>query len=340
MFKLIHAKKILIIALLLASTPLQATIFLLPNNPNDRLIRAKDMLTNSQAFTTKGDDLLDIARRLDLGQNEIVRLNPKVDRWLPALNSVVQLQNTRLLPDTEKKGIVLNLPEFRLYYYQPSYKNKSANILTHPISIGRPNWETPLGKTKVIAKKENPDWRPPESVKKEHAENGDPLPDIVPAGPDNPLGLFALRLSIPGGYLIHGTNKPFGVGLRVSHGCIRMYPKDIKKLFPLVKVGTTVTIVNHPIKVGWLNATLYIEIHPPLEELPFDYLLAVSLDLIRQENNGSLPTINTEVLKQAIIKKSGIPIKIYEKLNDTPPISLGNLFQFTKNYLKTEILKY
>ena len=223
-----------VLALLLASTSVQATRFVLPSNPNDRLIKAVDMQSNSQTFANKGEDLLDIALHYDLGQNEIVQLNPDVDRWLPAIDSVIKLQNTRLLPDSEQAGVILNLPEFRLYYFPKETQGSPANVITHPVSVGRQDWETPLGKTKVIAKKKNPSWRPPESIKREHAAKGDPLPDVVPAGPDNPLGLYAMRLGIPG-YLIHSTNKPFGVGLSVSHGCVRMYPKDIEKLFPINK---------------------------------------------------------------------------------------------------------
>ncbi len=299
-----------VLALLLASSSVQATRFVLPSNPDDRLIKAVDMQNNSQTFANKDDDLLDIALRYDLGQNEIVQLNPDVDRWLPAMDSVIKLQNTRLLPDSEPSGVILNLPEFRLYYFPKATDNSPANVITHPVSVGRQDWETPLGKTKVTAKKKNPAWRPPESIKKEHAEKGDPLPDVVPAGPDNPLGLYAMRLGIPG-YLIHSTNKPFGVGLRVSHGCVRMYPKDIETLFPLIKVGTPVSIINQPIKVGWLEGSLYIEIHAPLEEHQYDDLLSIALDLIEINNNGELPIIDGKLLKQAIIEKRGSPIKIY-----------------------------
>jgi len=301
-----------VLALLLASSSVQATRFVLPSNPDDRLIKAVDMQNNSQTFANKDDDLLDIALRYDLGQNEIVQLNPDVDRWLPAMDSVIKLQNTRLLPDSEPSGVILNLPEFRLYYFPKKIQGSPANVITHPVSVGRQDWETPLGKTKVIAKKKNPSWRPPESIKKEHAEKGDPLPDVVPAGPDNPLGLYAMRLGIPG-YLIHSTNKPFGVGLRVSHGCVRMYPKDIETLFPLIKVGTPVSIINQPIKVGWLEGSLYIEIHAPLEEHQYDDLLSIALDLIEINNNGELPIIDGKLLKQAIIEKRGTPIKIYTR---------------------------
>ena len=159
---------------------------------------------------------------------------------------------------------MLNLPEYRFYYFPKSNGDKPSSVVTHPISIGRQDWETPLGKTTIIQKKENPTWTPPESIKKEHAAKGDPLPNVVAAGPNNPLGLFAMRLGIPE-YLIHSTNKPYGVGLRVSHGCIRMYPEDISTLFPVVNVGDQVTIVNHAVKVGWAGNSLYIEVHPPLE---------------------------------------------------------------------------
>jgi len=303
-----------LLATLLASNTLHATVFVLADNPNERLIHAQDMLKNTTTFAEKEDDLLDIARRFDLGQNEIVRLNPTVDRWLPSLAAPIQLQNKRLLPDTKQQGLVLNLPEFRLYYYPKIKKGTTpTQVQTYPISVGRQDWETPLGETRIIAKKENPAWRPPESIKKEHAEQGDPLPDVVPAGPDNPLGLFAMRLGIPG-YLIHSTNKPFGVGLRVSHGCIRMYPEDIEKLFPQVPINTPVSIVNQPVKVSWFQGSLYIEAHPPLEEHQFDDLLTISLDLIEQHNNGVLPLLNGKLLKQILTEKKGQPVKLYTPL--------------------------
>ena len=142
---------------------------------------------------------------------------------------------------------------------------KADIIVTHPVSIGRQEWTTPHGVTSIIAKHKNPNWYPPESIREEHAEMGDPLPKIVPAGPDNPLGDHAIRLGLPG-YLIHGTNKPYGIGMRVTHGCIRMYPKDVAAVYDLVRVGTKVVIVNQPYKVGIENQTLYLEVHPHLRE--------------------------------------------------------------------------
>ena len=298
--------------IILASTDTQAISFLLPEKSEDSLVKEFSEGANKQTIASKDEDLLDIARRFDLGQNEIIRLNPDVDRWLPKAGTEIQLQSERLLPDAPRSGLVLNLPEFRLYFFPKSQNDKPSSVITHPISIGRQDWDTPLGQTKIIQKKENPTWTPPESIKKEHAAKGDPLPDVVPAGPNNPLGLFAMCLGIPG-YLIHSTNKPYGVGLRVSHGCIRMYPEDISKLFPLVKVGEPVTIVNQAVKVGWSKDSLYIEVHPPLENHQSDNLLDIALDLIEQANDNVLPVLDGAALRNALTERKGLPIKIFTK---------------------------
>ncbi len=306
----------LVTSTLLCVSSVHAISFELPANPGDSLIKEFDAGVNKQTTANKDEDLLDIARRFDLGQNEIIRLNPEVDRWLPADGETIQLQSERLLPAAPRTGLVLNLPEFRLYYFPESLgdglSDNPASVITHPISIGRQDWDTPLGQTKIVAKKENPTWTPPASIKKEHAEKGDPLPDVVPAGPDNPLGLYAIRLGIPG-YLIHSTNKPYGVGMRVSHGCIRMYPEDIAMLFPDIKVNTPVTIVNQAVKVGWDRNSLYIEVHPSLEGHESDDLLETALDLIEQANDGALPVVDGAALRRAITEKKGMPIKIFKK---------------------------
>jgi len=152
----------------------------------------------------------------------------------------------------------------RLYYFPTHKKGEPNKIYTYPLGIGREGWSTPYKQTRIIAKKEHPDWRPPESIRQEHEEAGDPLPKVVKAGPDNPLGDHALRLGLPA-YLIHGTNKPWGIGMRVSHGCIRLYPEDIAELFDKVKVGTPVNIINNPYKIGEADGVLYLEAHPPLK---------------------------------------------------------------------------
>jgi len=305
--------KNVIFLLLFTSQTVLATSFPYPEISGDRLIA--DEIKQAHFTLAKHEDtLLDIARDFDLGQNEILLANSTVDRWMPGENTKVTIPNKRLLPDTPHDGVTLNLPEFRLYYYPKSNKDQPRVVITHPISIGRVDWNTPLGKTKIIAKNQNPVWIPPQSIRDEHAENGEILPKIFPAGADNPLGLFAIRLGVPG-YLIHSTNKPYGVGMRVSHGCIRMYPEDIEKLFPQVKIGTSVYIVNQPIKVGWSNNVLYIEVHPELEgnELDYEDRLNQSLDLIEQANNGQLPVVNGSALKQALQKSNGIPVAIFDR---------------------------
>jgi L,D-transpeptidase ErfK/SrfK len=258
------------------------------------------------------DTILDIARTFDIGQNEILLANPGVDRWLPGDGTKIRIPNSRLLPDAPHEGLILNLPEYRLYYFPKAEPGNPREVVTHPVSIGRLDWETPLGKTRIVAKNRNPVWIPPKSIREEHAADGDILPDVYPAGPDNPLGLYALRLGIPG-YLIHSTNKPYGVGMRVSHGCIRMYPEDIERLFPDILVGTPVYIVNQPIKVGWFENTLYLEVHPDLEgqESSYEQRLEVTLDLIQKMNNGVLPVLNGYEFRQILLKENGIPTPIF-----------------------------
>ncbi len=211
------------------------------------------------------DTLVDIARAHNLGFQEIVRANPGVDPWLPGEGTEILLPTRFILPPVERTGIVINLPEMRIYYYPEPVADEAPIVITHPISIGRMDWNTPLGLARVVRKVKNPAWYPPESVREEHAADGDPLPRVVPPGPDNPLGAYAMRLSIPG-YLIHGTNKPSGVGMRVTHGCIRMLPEDIEEFFTQVPVNTPVRIVNLPSKVGWSMGSLYLEVHPVLDD--------------------------------------------------------------------------
>ena len=281
-----------------------------------------DLVGQMQFMEAHQDDtLLDIARRYDLGQNEILLANPAVDRWLPETGSIVVLPNRFIIPDAERTGLILNLPEMRLYYFPETEPGRFPVMVTHPVSVGRMDWVTPLGKTKVAAKQKDPSWRPPQSIKEEAAQDGKVLPDVIPAGPDNPLGRYAIRLGIPG-YLIHSTNKPYGVGMRVTHGCVRMYPEDIEALFNDIPVGTPVQIVNQPIKLGWLADTLFIELHPPLDEDLHqyeDYLQRV-LDAIAEfivDRDTTLEgdatrtfTLNGKAIRQAVEEKNGIPVAI------------------------------
>jgi len=213
------------------------------------------------------DTLSDIARRFNIGYEEIVRANPEVDPWLPKAGTTIVLPTQFVLPDGPRSGIVINLAALRLYYFPPRKKHELQTVITHPIGIGMVGWTTPLGSTKVTGKRANPVWNPPASVRKEHLADGDPLPKAVPPGADNPLGKYALSLGWPS-YLIHGTNQPYGVGIRASHGCIRMYPEDIALLYDDIPVGTSVTVVNQPILYGHRGDAIYLQTFPVYDDYP------------------------------------------------------------------------
>jgi len=334
-----------------------------------RLPAAGDDLIGRIKYATAGDEdtLIDIARENSLGQEEIVMANPTVDRWLPKGGTKVLIPRQFILPDAPRSGIVLNIPEMRLYYYpggsapavtkpkpaapkaQPvaasggryqthiARKGESSravaksepaaepveavavssapsrDVITYPVSIGRMDWRTPLGATQVIQKVKDPSWHPPESIKKEHAKDGDMLPDVVPPGPNNPLGQFAMKLGVAG-YLIHGTDvdKAYGIGMRVTHGCIRMYPEDIAKLFPLVNVGTPVRLVNQPVKLGWIGDDLYMEVHQPLDEDRMSYgeLRDLAMGLIDKKTASRPVSINSAALKKELEHPTGVPVLI------------------------------
>jgi L,D-transpeptidase ErfK/SrfK len=221
---------------------------------------------NTSVTTVYEDSLPDLGQRYSLGYYEISRANPGVDVWVPGAGRHLTLPGRRILPPGPRAGIVVNLPEHRLYYYPKPRRGEKPVVITYPVSIGKMDWRTPLGVTRIVSKVRQPSWYPPESVRKEHAERGDPLPKVVPPGPDNPLGEYAMRLAVGGGsYLIHGTNNPVAVGMAVTHGCVRMYPEDVAALVPLVPVGTTVRLINEPVKVAWVNGELHIEVHPPVD---------------------------------------------------------------------------
>jgi len=243
---------------LLGGSAAQAQVFRLPPPKVD--------VIGSIYYTVarQADTLLDVARRFDFGYEEIRHANPTVDTWLPGRGTHVILPKRYILPDAPREGIVVNVAEMRLYYYPRPKPGQIPVVETFPISIGRANWSTPIALTRVTAKITDPTWRPTASIRAEHAADGDPLPSLVEPGDDNPLGRYALRLGLPA-YLIHGTNKAFGIGMQVTHGCIRLYPEDIAQLFDSVPVGTPVRIVNQAYKAGWLDGKLYLEVHPLLD---------------------------------------------------------------------------
>ena len=215
--------------------------------------------------STKEDTLTDIARRFNVGYEEIVRANPKVDPWIPGEGTEIIVPSQFIIPNAPREGIVINVPQMRIFYFPPVKKGEPQVVYTHPIGIGRVGWATPQGTTKVVRRQKDPTWRPTPSILKEHKENGEELPKVVGPGPDNPLGRYAFYLGWPS-YMIHGTNKPAGVGLRSSHGCIRLYPEDIELLFSMVPVGTKVTVVNEPFVFGFQNDRLYLQAFDVLED--------------------------------------------------------------------------
>ncbi|MEX1994010.1 MAG: L,D-transpeptidase family protein [Steroidobacteraceae bacterium] len=228
----------------------------------------QDVVGQLQVTTSRHEDTFaDIARRFNVGYAELVRANPGVDPWLPGEGTQIVLPTEFILPDAPREGLVLNLAAMRLYYYPKRPKNAPkgdpTEVYTHPIGIGKVGWATPEGNTKVVSHVKDPVWTPPLSVRREHAKDGDILPDKVPPGPDNPLGRHMMRLGWPS-YLIHGTNKPPAVGMRASAGCIRLYPEDIARIYDLVPDGTRVTVVNQPYLLGWQGERLLLQAYEPL----------------------------------------------------------------------------
>ncbi|HET9864173.1 MAG TPA: L,D-transpeptidase family protein [Steroidobacteraceae bacterium] len=269
------------------------------------------MFGEIETITAFGEDTLpDLARRYSLGYEEIQRANPGVDLWLPGEGTTIVIPGQRLLPSGPHEGIVVNLPEHRLYYYPKVKKGETPYVITYPVSIGKMDWSTPLGKTRIVDKRKNPTWSPPESVRKEHAERGDPLPRVVKAGPDNPLGAYAMRLDIhPGAYLIHGTNNPIAVGMAITHGCIRMYPEDIEALYPKVPVNTPVWLINEPVKLARVNGQVWLEVHPPVDaegqsaEVDLEGFYA----LVNAALGDQPAAIHWDFVVQTLKEASGIP---------------------------------
>ncbi|MGI9248740.1 MAG: L,D-transpeptidase family protein [Woeseiaceae bacterium] len=286
-------------ACLLAATPARSEVYELPPEGSD-VIGAVSTVTARYE-----DTLVDIARRHGLGYQDIVRANPDVKVWLPGEGTEIVLPTHFVLPPGPREGLVLNLAEYRMYYFPKPKEGETAYVYVYPMSIGRMDWETPIGRTKIVAMAKNPAWYPPQSVRDEHAADGDPLPRIVPPGPDNPLGSRAMRLGIPG-YLIHGTNRPAGVGMRVSHGCIRMFPEDIEFLFQHISVNTVVRIINAPVKIGWDGESLVAEVHPllespqPLVEESLQRIERLDADIELPEANSPSKDPLTQVTEQFI----------------------------------------
>ncbi len=256
----------------------------------------------------KGDTLPDIARHFSLGINGVTAANPEIDIWVPEAGKRIMLPLSFVLPDAPRRDIVINLAAMRLFQFEGD--NESMVVLTYPVGVGTEERSSPTGQMYVERKETRPTWHVPASIAKEHRKKGDPLPAIVPPGPKNPLGGYALYLS-KSGYLIHGTNKPASVGLRATNGCIRLYPEDVKKLYENTPVKTPVYIVNQPYLIGQFNGVVYMEVHAPPENLDafeFDKIYAK----LRNIEKESGRTLDWSKVKKVLAEARGIPVPIFE----------------------------
>lgn len=256
------------------------------------------------------DTLVHIGREYGVGFVEMRAANPTVDPWIPGAGAEIIIPTLNILPDAPHEGVVINLAEMRLYYY----KKPNTEPVTYPIGIGRDGLKTPVGTTSVMRKKDGPTWTPTDRMRKE-----DPtLPPFVPPGPDNPMGTHALYLGFPT-IAIHGTNKPYGIGRRVSSGCIRMFPEDITQMFSMVPVGTKVTVVDQPIKAAWIGDRLFLEVHPTQEQAAVmehegsipDYQLSDrDLSMIMRVAGKDVRTLDWKKIRQVVKERKGYPIPI------------------------------
>lgn len=257
----------------------------------------------------KGETLPDIARHFGLGFNEIMRANKNLKVWRLTKASRVILPLEFILPNATHEGVVINVANMRLFYFPTESNSRHPrSVFSFPLGIGKEGWSTPLGKTRIVSKTKAPNWHVPTSIRNEHALKGDPLPAVIPAGPDNPLGAYAMHLGFPG-YLIHGTNKPYGVGLRVSHGCVRMYPENIERLFSQTSVGTKVTIVDQPYLIGWRDNMLFLEVHTSVDKhsKKIKQLNKQLLNKFKQNPEAAGTEIDWDKVKKVLAMSTGTP---------------------------------
>lgn len=254
----------------------------------------------------KGETLSGIAKHYHIGFLALMAANKGIDPFLPAEGHALTIPTQIILPDVEREGVVINLAELRLYYFDPD----GQTVHIFPVGIGRIGRDTPVMQTSISQKRAKPTWTPPDSIRKSYLAEGIKLPAVVPPGPDNPLGHYALRLAYGAGdYLIHGTNKDFGVGLRVSSGCIRMEPTDIEWLFSKVQIGERVKIINQPIKVTLEpDRSVFIEVHEPLTRSDgIQNALSLPVELSWWFEEFS---ISDSKARAAVAAQNGLPVEI------------------------------
>jgi L,D-transpeptidase ErfK/SrfK len=249
----------------------------------------------------EGDTLLDVGRHFDLGYNEMTSANPGVDPWMPSPGEVLVIPTEFVLPEARAQGVIVNIPEMRLYHFS------GGNVVTYPVGLGRDDWRTPEGAFKIRGKTERPTWVIPESIRAEHIrERNDPRTFIAGGDPENPLGLYRLELTLPL-YALHGSNMPWGVGMQVSHGCIRLYNEDIALLFREVQVGSPGEFLYQPVKVGTRGEDVFVEVHPDIYSLRGDLAVEAEAILARR---GLLERVDRERLRRAVRDQTGLPVRI------------------------------
>lgn len=278
-----------------------ASVYPLPNST--------DVLIGQRHFRTAfGDEKkIEIAKQYDLGVNAINSANPHLNsQKIFSAGSIFQIPTEHLLPNEAHRGIIINLPEMRLYYFP----NNANEVYTYPIGIGKVGKTIPIERAKLTRKVKHPIWIPPEDIRQFNLDQGIVLPKIMPAGPDNPLGPYAIYMTIPS-YLIHSTPFPESIGKRASFGCIRMYLWDIEHLFPVVKSGIPIVIINEPTKIGWQNNHLYMEAHQPLSEHSdaFDSTLPGIVHLLTQASHqhGQPTLVDWQYVYYIAESRDGVP---------------------------------
>lgn len=293
--------------------------FVADETPRPPVLNGDVLGEMSEYYTWTPDTLLDIARGEELGLINLMSSNPGVDPWLPGKGTHLVLPTAHILPDAPRRGVVINVAELRLYLFK-----SDGEVWSFPIGVGREGFSTPLGQSKVVRKKEAPTWYPTAAKRAEDPE----VPAVVPPGPDNPMGEFALYLGWPT-YAVHGTNQPWAVGRRVTRGCIRLYPEDIAWVFEQVPVGTPVSVVDQPIKLGRRAGEIFVEVHPSLKQVD-------QIEEIGRAEPDPLPDNSAKIrafagsdsgrldwaaINRALAERKGYPIQITQSAsarNTTP----------------------
>jgi len=293
-----HINKVIVFFFLFALNNLHSSTFFLYESSNQVYGETLEIEAMYE------DTLVDLARTYNLGFNQIIQANPTVDKWLPGEGTLVKIPSAYILPNNYlNDGITINLSEFRGYLIQ------NSKLITFPVGIGRMDWKTPLGLSEIDLKLENPAWYPPKTVRDEYKLEGLILDAIVPPGPNNPLGKLAMRINIPGGYFIHGTNRPDGVGMEISHGCIRLFPEDIKEVFKMSSIGTRVLVIDEPIKLAKSGNKIFLQFHHSKYDFivneNYSYLETKVINYITS-NNIDIDSINWIKVKKVFEEKSGL----------------------------------